>query len=375
MTTMNAPSSEAAILPVRRWHHWLLGAGFWTAVAGVFALSQIPKGGDGWVVLLASLAQWWAWGILALAIRRIDRQLPFDGNQLALRVVAHLIIGPLLVMAYGYLAAVLAALMQVAPWSALANFDVFRDALHGMFWSMLVYGLIVGVCQAYAYQQRYVSVALKMQRLERTFSEARLNALRMQLDPHFLFNALNTISSQVEREPRLARNMIEHLGDLLRLSLAPQSRHEVRLMDELAFLDHYLAIQKIRFGDQLVLNLDISNEVMEAMIPSMFLQPLVENAIRHGLSPRASGGTVTIIAGRVGKQLRVQVIDDGVGLPAGWSDTGPQGVGLSVTRERIAGYADGSARFSMVRRPEGGTAVDMLFPLRTPQVSHDRKVA
>lgn len=372
---MNAPLSEAVESPVRRWHGWILGFGFWTAVAAVFALSQLARGGGGWQVLLSSLAQWWPWGLLAPVINRLDRRLPFSSTQVGYRVIAHLILGPLLVMVYGYVAAILAAAMQLQPWWTVLRVGVLYDAIHGLFWSMLVYGLIVGVCEAYAYQQRYVLAAMQVQRLERSFSEARLNALRTQLDPHFLFNALNTISAQVEREPKLARTMIEHLGDLLRLSLAPQSRNEVRLMDELAFLDHYLAIQKIRFGDKLGLEFSVPDDVKFAMVPSMFLQPLVENAIRHGLSPRARGGTIWLRAERVGQQLHIQVIDDGVGLPALWPDGSRQGVGLAVTRERIASHADGSSRFTVGRRAEGGTEVDILFPLRMHQGTHDRHIA
>lgn len=375
MIPVKASPSHAIAPPVRRWLRFVLAIGFWTAVAGVFALSQLAQGGDWRHVLLSSLALWWSWGLLAPLINTLDRRLPFSGNQLGYRIVAHLLLGPLVVVAYGYVSAILAAALQLQPWSKLLQVDVPLGAIHGMFWSMLVYGLIVGVCEAYAYQQRYVSSELQVQRLERNFSEARLNGLRMQLDPHFLFNALNTISAQVEREPKLARTMIEHLGDLLRLSLAPQSRKEVPLMDELAFLDHYLAIQKIRFGDNLKLDLSVSDDVKRAMVPSMFLQPLVENAIRHGLSPRANGGTVKLVAERVGQQLHIQVIDNGVGLPPNWTDGKSQGVGLSVTRERIANYADGSSRFAIRRRAEGGTEVDILFPLHTHQASHDQQVA
>lgn len=375
VTAMNPSPSEAVTSPARRWFWLILAVAFWTAVAGVSALSQITRGGDWQPILLSSLAQWWAWGLMATAINRLDKWLPFGGNQLGYRIMAHIVLGPLTVLVYGYVSTAIAAVMRLQPWSDLWHVQVLLDAIHGMFWSMLVYSLIVGVCQAYAYQQRYASAELQLQRLERNFSEARLNALRMQLDPHFLFNALNTISAQVEREPKLARSMIEHLGDLLRLSLAPQSRKEVRLMDELAFLDHYLAIQKIRFGNSLRLDRRVPDDVMRAMVPSMFLQPLVENAIRHGLSPRAQGGMVTLIAERLGQQLHIQVIDDGVGLPLNWPDGSRQGVGLSVTRERIAGYADGSSRFAIGRRAEGGTEVDILFPLHIHQASHDRQVA
>jgi LytS/YehU family sensor histidine kinase len=206
---------------------------------------------------------------------------------------------------------------------------------------------------------------LRLERLEKSFSEARLNALRMQLDPHFLFNALNTISSQVERDPKLARWMIEHLGDLLRLSLESKDRQEVPLAEEMAFVEHYLAIQKIRFGDHLRIETQIAPEVKYASVPCLFVQPLVENAIRHGISRRASGGTVIVSAHRDGNRLDIRVLDDGVGLPAGWTLENSGGVGLSVTRQRVAGlYPDGETCFAVNRRASGGTEVEISLPLR-----------
>jgi LytS/YehU family sensor histidine kinase len=187
----------------------------------------------------------------------------------------------------------------------------------------------------------------------------------MQLDPHFLFNALNTISSQVERDPRLARTMIEHLGDLLRLSLDARDRQEIPLAEELAFLDHYIAIQKIRFAENLRIEIQIAPEVKYALVPCLIVQPLVENAIRHGISQRASGGTVTVTAERDRNQVKIRVLDDGVGLPPGWALEESSGTGLSVTRERILGlHPNGNSRFSVRAREGGGTEVEISLPLR-----------
>jgi LytS/YehU family sensor histidine kinase len=232
-------------------------------------------------------------------------------------------------------------------------------------WNWLTYWLILGAWQAYHYCDYYIAGELRLERLEKNISEARLNALRMQLDPHFLFNALNTISSQVEREPKLARGMIEHLGDLLRLSLESKDRQEVPLAEEMAFLEHYVAIQKIRFGDHLRIETQIAPEVKYASVPSLFVQPLVENAIRHGISRRALGGTVIVSAKRVGSRLDIRVLDDGVGLPAGWTLENSGGLGLSVTRQRVAGlYPDGETCFAVNRRASGGTEVEISLPLR-----------
>ena len=235
----------------------------------------------------------------------------------------------------------------------------------GILWSWVVYWVIFGVRQTFRYHEHYLASELRLERMERSFSQARLNALRMQLDPHFLFNALNTISSQVERDPRLARNMIEHLGDLLRLSLEVRNKQEVPLADELAFLDHYVAIQKIRFGASLRIEIQIAPEVKYALVPCLIVQPLVENAIRHGISSRASGGAITVTAQRIDENLEIRVADDGVGLPAGWTFENSTGLGLSVTRERIAGlHPNGNGRFAVRQRNGGGTEAEISLPLR-----------
>jgi LytS/YehU family sensor histidine kinase len=267
---------------------------------------------------------------------------------------------------YVYLAAALRATCRLAPWDAVFSLALIRGALGGMFlWGWLVYWVILGASLAFQYYERYLSSELRRERLERSFSEARLNALRLQLDPHFLFNALNAVSSQVERDPKLARRMIEHLGDLLRLSLDSKDRQEVALIEELAFLEHYLAIQRIRFGDTLHIETDVAPEVRHASVPSLILQPLVENAVRHGLGGRAAGGTVTVSARPAGDRLEIHVQDDGVGLPAGWSLDVHAGVGLSVTRERISElHPNGSSRFAVLPRLAGGTDVEISLPLR-----------
>jgi len=337
----------------------------WTAIGLVFALPVLASSPDWRRAILGSLAQWWAWGLVAPVIVGVDRLLPSSDKQLARRILLHLLLSFPLTAAYIYVFAAMLALVRVGRWEAAYHPQTLMMALRGMFlWSWLVYWLIVGGWQAYQYYGRYLSSELQMAQLERRFTEARLNALRMQLDPHFLFNALNTISSQVERDPRMARRMIEHLGDLLRLSLESRDREEIPLAEELAFLDHYLAIQRIRFGDQLKVEVRIDADVMYAPVPCLFIQPLVENAIRHGISRRASGGTVVVSAQRSDHQLRIGVLDDGVGLPADWRLESSTGLGLSLTRDRIAGlYPDGTTQFVVRPRAEGGTEVMIVLPL------------
>jgi LytS/YehU family sensor histidine kinase len=159
--------------------------------------------------------------------------------------------------------------------------------------------------------------------------------------------------------------MIEHLGDLLRLSLEARDRQEIPLAEELAFLDHYIAIQKIRFAENLRIEIRIAPEVKYALVPCLIVQPLVENAIRHGISQRASGGTVTVTAERDRNQAKIRVLDDGVGLPPAWALEESSGTGLSVTRERVLGHhPNGNSQFSVRAREGGGTEVEISLPLR-----------
>lgn len=339
----------------------------WSIIGCIFALPNINTA-NGWrMPLLSALALWWSWGLLSPLIFATDLRLPFAGTQLLKRIAAHLLLSLLFTSLLVYVVLAVRALLGLGPFSALRDPQAFPNALRGMFlWNWLIYWVIVGAWQAYQYYRRYLSSELCRERLERQFSEARLNALRMQLDPHFLFNALNTISAQLERDPRLARQMIEHLGDLLRLSLDSKDRREVPLSEEMAFLAHYLAIQKIRFGDHLRIEIRIAPEVKYAFVPSLFVQPLVENAIRHGISRKASGGKVSVSAVKSGNQLEIRVRDDGVALPPGWSLETSSGLGLSVTRERIAGLHNGLSHFSVHNRAEGGTEARILLPLKLP---------
>ncbi len=350
-------------------HSWIalviIAAAICTAAGVLFALPVL--GTSAWHDdLRVYLAQFWGWGLITPLIILFDRMLPFPHRQPGRRIAAHVVGSLFFTELYFYVFTVIRASLGVTPWSSLRFSQLMSPAALGwQLWCGLIYWVILGGLQAYQYYERFVSSELRLERLEHSFSEARLNALRMQLDPHFLFNALNTISSHVERDPKLTRRMIEHLGDLLRMSLESKDRQEVPLAEELAFLGHYLAIQKIRFGDQLKIVMNIGPEVKYAAVPSMVIQPLVENAIRHGISRRASGGTVTVRAMADRFRLEIRVLDDGVGLPLGWSLETSEGLGLSITRQRIEGlHPNGASRFVVRNRAEGGTEVEISLPLR-----------
>jgi len=360
-----APTTRIGRMANRWWVRVLLAAVWWTVVGWIFSLPSLTNPNYN-QALRMYLTEFWAWGLIAPLVIQLDRKLPFSGKQLGKRVGAHLVASAVFTVVYFYIFTTMRAIVGVVPWSSTRPGHIFSFSNLGWYlWSWLICGVIVGALLAYRYYERYMNSELQLERLEHSFSEARLNALRMQLDPHFLFNALNTISSHVERDPKLTRRMIEHLGDLLRMSLDSKDRQEVPLTEELALLGHYLEIQKIRFGNQLKVVMDISPDVKYAAVPSMFIQPLVENAIRHGISRRAAGGTVTVHAATKDGRLEICVLDDGVGLPRGWTLEASEGLGLSITRQRIEGlHPNGASSFVVSNREEGGAVVEVVLPLR-----------
>jgi two-component system LytT family sensor kinase len=338
---------------------------FWTLVAVLFTLPRLAAGAPWHPTLLAALAQWWAWAALTPLILVADRVMPFDRRQQLRRVAAHGALGLVVTLAYVLLAGLLQAAIGAAPAAPFDAAALLADAMGGMYvWSLLVYCMIVGARHAYLYHRHFLAEELRFERLERSFAEARLHALRMQLDPHFLFNALNTISAHVSIDARLTRGMIGHLADLLRASLALNGKPEITLEDELAVLAHYLAIQRIRFGDSLRVRLDIDAGVLRAAVPNLVMQPLVENAIGHGIAPRAGGGELVVTARAQDGSLRIDVCDDGVGLPPSWDADAPGGLGLSITRARILGLHGAGGALAVTRRDGGGTRVALAWPLR-----------
>jgi LytS/YehU family sensor histidine kinase len=201
-------------------------------------------------------------------------------------------------------------------------------------------------------------------RLQAQLADARLAALAMELQPHFLFNALNSVATLVHSDAAAADRMITRLSLLLRRTLDAGREPLATLEEELEVVDLYLGIQQVRFGDRLVVERRIADETLQALVPRFILQPLVENALRHGLEPRRGSGTLRIEANREGERLRLAVCDDGVGMPA----EGPQrvGTGLGNTRARLAHLYPGTHAVRIGPGDRGGSSVELRFPLELP---------
>jgi LytS/YehU family sensor histidine kinase len=254
------------------------------------------------------------------------------------------------------------ALFQIAAnglvhwWDAVPPFtQVLMSSLRA---NLLLYVLIAGAAHAVFFAERASERERQATRLEGQLTEAKLAALRSQLQPHFLFNALGAIAELMHRDVDAADRMIVRLSRLLRQSLDPDNDREVLLEHELGCLEPYLELEKMRFGDRLSVTMDIAADARSAWLPALVLQPLVENAIRHGIAPRAAPGTVAIRAHRGIEGLVVEIEDDGAGLP----EPVPHGIGLSNTRARLLELYGESSALELRRGDARGTVVRLSIP-------------
>jgi two-component system, LytTR family, sensor kinase len=215
-------------------------------------------------------------------------------------------------------------------------------------------------------------LALEKSQLETSLRQAELENLRMRLNPHFLFNTLQNISVLAQQNPKLASQMLVRLGDLLRSALRGNVSAETTVSEEMALVQDYLAVEKMRFGDRLAILVDIAPGSDDAIIPSFLLQPLVENAIIHGLRGMSQAGTIAIRAMIDGERLVLTVADNGVGVPAEWSGESNIGIGLGSTRERLSRIFPGGHQFVIRKLDEGGTEIRIVIPyLRRDQPSEE----
>lgn len=350
---------------MRRWLITVLGAALlWTALAVVFA-SQLYFAGLPWGQALAwSVPRWYSWGLIAPAVFWLDRRI---GRRLSLpaRVAVHVPLGVFWTSASIGLRLVTRPLRGAGVPDNLSAF--FLDRFYS---DLLIYAVIAGAALArdYAAQVRdrereAQDQAIQRASLERDLVEARLQGLRAQLQPHFLFNALNTISAFTETDPPTARRLMGQLGSLLRASLALSNRPVVTLGEELTFLDDYLAVESARFEGRITVSVDVDEALLGLTVPGFVLQPVVENAIRHGVAPRLSGGRVEVTAERSGGALVMRVGDDGLGVPEAWSLDTHAGVGLKNVASRLEHLYRRRDLLRVERRAGGGLDVTVTIPL------------
>jgi signal transduction histidine kinase len=317
------------------------------------------------VLFVLNLGYWYSWALLAPAILWLSRRFPLDKQSWRVSVPVH--------VAGVFVATTLHVVMAVSTgmathWAIGDSTSSWRAEAQRMYflnfdWEMMTYWAIVGLSHALAYHREAQTRALKASQLETRLVEAQLQSLQRQMQPHFLFNTLNTISALMHRDVDAADAMIARLSDLLRISLQTVGVQEVSLKDELDFLSKYLEIEQTRFRDRLTVVFDVSPDTFDALVPNLILQPLVENAIKHGIGPRPAPGTITIRSGRISGMLELTVQDNGVGLSAARLSDFNRGVGLSNTRSRLEHLYGSLHRFEFRQPAEGGLLVLIAIPL------------
>ena len=315
------------------------------------------------ILLALNLTYWYAWAVLVPGMFWMARRYRFGRQTWKRAAAAHV----LAVIVFTFVHSVLAVSSHVLIMKVALGRDVsWWMHLYDRFflnfdWEMMTYWAVVFLSHALDFHRESRERELTEAQLRTRLAEAQLQSLQRQLHPHFLFNTLNTISALMHRDTEAADEMLEKLSDLLRLTLDRVGTQHVPLSDELDFLKKYLEIEKTRFGERLQVHFDVAPDTLDALVPNLVLQPLVENALRHGIGPKIGGGRVDIVAGHDGDTLRLEVRDNGVGMAPDTLDKF-NGVGLSNTRSRLQHLYGSNHRFD-VRAPSGvGLALTIVIP-------------
>ncbi len=258
----------------------------------------------------------------------------------------------------------------------ISNLDDYAPELGGIFstyfrYSLLVYWVLLGFCLAYNYyrenqkrKEEAAELALKTSQLETKLIEAQLQSLKRQLQPHFLFNTLHAINGLIVDNPVEAKKTMALLSDLLRISFEKTDQQENRFKDELDVIGKYLEIQRTRFKDRLNVEMDIHPDTLDALVPTMILQPLTENAIAHGISPYKNAGLLKIAARNDNGELILEVHDSGKGCEVEHEVQNSNGIGISNTIERLKHLYPGQHSFEMKDSPIGGLFVQVKIPFQ-----------
>jgi two-component system, LytTR family, sensor kinase len=356
----------------QRFYKWLAIFGIWT-FAGFFFTSQFvlqnqlsSRPVPFYQVLAWQLFSGYVWFALMPLILWLGKKFPFAGKRFWQNICFH--VAASVVVAF-FQQAIDALVLPRLGYPPGRQFTSFAEAyrwllLVNLHLSLLIYWAVLGIKHALNYYQLYRERELRAAQLENQLAQARLQVLKTQLHPHFLFNTLNNVSELIYQDPEAAERMIASLSDLLRIALDKLDVQEVSLHQELEFLKKYLEIEQMRFHDRLQIEMNIAADALDARVPNMILQPLVENAIKHGIAPRAEGGIIEIQATRENGHLHLQVEDNGIGLPFNDATNLHEGVGLSNTRARLRHLYGEQFNFELRPRRPSGLQLDLEIPFK-----------
>jgi two-component system LytT family sensor kinase len=350
---------------------WFWIAAIWSGI-GLFDATQnvFVMRAEGmhhfWIRLFFTLLfSWLPWALATpLALRLVRRYPAAQWRRLSTWLV-HLAACAAIGLVYAGWIAVWEEWLN--PWALSPGPDPFAQLWlkkfdNGLLSYVILYGVILLVGSMLDSRERLARQQAETARLNEQLSQAQLNALRRQIEPHFLFNTLNAIAGLVrEKRNDAAVDMIAGLSDFLRRVVEESGRQQVPLAEELDFAQKYLDIQMVRFAERLQVSVDVPSELFPAQVPSLILQPMVENAIKHGIAKRVQGGAIRIAASRSNGRLMLSVYNDGPGLPVGWEKT-HTGVGISNVRTRLQNLYGDEFELSVQNQEPGGVEVSVSVP-------------
>ena len=346
---------------------WTLVSVIFAAISYAAAIGENNKEFGFGAALRLNLVQFYLWAILSPFLFRFSRRFPIEFRPLNFRNL--LLYFPAVISFAGVHQTIhLAVLWSITPrWRQRfpALIDCYRSYFgFGFYNDLIIASLIVIAVHALLYYRNFRASELAQSSLKTQLAQSQLKALKMQLHPHFLFNTLHSISSLVLEDPPKANSMIARLGDFLRLTLDNSDQQLVSLKQETEFLRCYLEIEQVRFGDRLTVAFELEPQTLSAQVPHLILQPVVENAVQHGIAPRATRGHITIEARRLNSLLRLEVRDNGPGITSNGISLGMKGVGLSNVRARLDQIYGSDFRFELMNSRDGGLAVVMEIPFQ-----------
>jgi len=317
-----------------------------------------------WLPFVLNGAYWFSWAAMSPFVFWMARRYRFEKSTIWRPLMAHLAAAALTSLVHLMMMATVRGLLRDdgLAWGWWLS-EVQRSYWIYVDWEMVTYWAIVGTIHAFHFQAVVRQREMAAAHLETRLAEARLQSLQRQMHPHFLFNTLHSISALMHKDVMSADRMLALLGDLLRSSLRVTAQ-EISLKDELELLGKYLAIEQVRFQDRLTVSYDIPAETLDACVPSLILQPLVENALDHGIAPNSGRGRLDVRALRRGDQLWLEVRDDGVGLREDTLTVMQKGIGVSNTRSRLQCLYGAAHQFEFCRIGPRGLTVRLVIPWR-----------